>query len=64
MKEVDRVLETTNDDVFDRAFQKTLEVCGDGDTWWDAASEYGGGIRKMLEAGCILNPNTAVCRNL
>jgi hypothetical protein len=64
MKEVDRVLETTNNDVFDRAFRKTLQVCVDGDTWWDAASEYGGGIRGMLEAGCILNSNTAVCRNL
>ena len=63
MKEVDRVLETTNNDVFDRAFRKTLQVCGDGDTWWDAASEYGGSIRGMLTAGCILNPNTAVCRN-
>jgi hypothetical protein len=61
MQEVDRVLETTNDDVFDRAFRKTLLVCGDEDAWTDAASRIR--IQGMLEAGCMLHEHTPVCRN-
>ncbi len=63
MKSVNAVLYTTDNSVFDRAFRKTLQVCGDVKTWKDAANEYGGSIRGMLSAGCILNSGTAVCRS-
>ena len=63
MKSVNAVLYTTDNSVFDRAFRKTLQVCGDVKTWKDAANEYGGSIRGMLSAGCMLNGSTPVCRD-
>ena len=63
MKSVNAVLYTTDNSVFDRAFRKTLQVCGDVKTWKDAANEYGGSIRGMLSAACMLNGSTAVCRD-
>ena len=63
MKSVNAVLYTTDNSVFDRAFRKTLQVCGDVKTWKDAANEYGGSIRGMLAAGCMLNGSTPVCRD-
>ena len=63
MKEVKRVLYTSDNDVFDNAFRVTLRVCGNRRTWLSAARAEGGSIDGMLTAACMLNGNTAVCKN-
>ena len=63
MKEVKRVLYTSDNDVFDNAFRVTLRVCGNRRTWLSVAKAEGGSIDGMLTAACMLNGNTAVCKN-
>jgi hypothetical protein len=63
MKEVKRVLYTSDNDVFDSAFRVTLRVCGNRRTWLSVAKAEGGSIDGMLTAACMLNKNTAVCKN-
>jgi hypothetical protein len=62
MKEVKRVLYTSDNDVFDSAFRVTLRVCGNQRTWLRMAKAEGGGIAGMLAAACILNDHMGVCR--
>ncbi len=63
MKEVKRVLYASDNNVFDNAFRVTLRVCGNRRTWQSVAREVGGSIDGMLTAACMLNGNTAVCKN-
>ena len=63
MQEVKRVLYTSDDNVFDSAFRVTLRVCGNRRTWLSVAKAEGASIDGMLTAACMLNKNTAVCRN-
>lgn len=63
MKELKRVLYTSDNEVFDNAFRVTLRVCGNRRTWQSVAREVGGSIDGMLTAACMLNGNTAVCKN-
>jgi len=62
MRQVERVLDTTNDNEFDNAFRVTLEVCENRRTWLSVAKEVGGSIDGMLTAACMLNERTAVCQ--
>jgi hypothetical protein len=62
MKEVKRVLYTSDNDVFDSAFRVTLRVCGNQRTWLRMAKAEGGSIAGMLAAACILNDHMGVCR--
>ena len=61
MKEVKRVLYTSDNDVFENAFRVTLRVCGNQRTWLRMAKAEGGGISGMLVAACILNDHMGVC---
>ena len=57
------ILETPDNDLFDRVFRRTLTECGDVKTWRREAGAYGGSITGMLSAACMLNGSTPVCRD-
>ena len=57
------ILDTPDNDLFDRVFRRTLTECGDVKTWRKEAGAYGGSITGMLSAACMLNGSTPVCRD-
>ena len=57
------ILDTPDNDLFDRVFRRTLTECGDVKTWRREAGAYGGSITGMLSAACMLNGSTPVCRD-
>jgi hypothetical protein len=63
METVKKYLYTSEDKKFDVFFRSTLKVCVNRRTWKSVAREVGGSIDGMLEAACMLNKNTAVCKD-
>jgi hypothetical protein len=63
METVKKYLYTSDNKKFDVFFRVTLKVCGNRRTWQSVAREVGGSIDGMLTAACMLNGNTAVCKN-
>lgn len=59
LNSTERLLTSFDDAAFDQAFTQSLNKCVNRTTWLKEAPSS---LVKYLEAACILNPNTSVCR--